>query len=119
MTDERLEQLAFNTLFDYEQAPEFALADVVELVAEVRRLRAEARTALPWLIQRVRELEAERQWIPVTDQMPPTDGLYLVYGDCTGEGVGVDIAGFHAEVPIFAKYRQPTHWRPLPAPPAS
>ena len=58
----------------------------------------------------------ENTWISVKDELPDKCGTYLVYGNCTGDGVKVDIANLHrnADGFYFGKYHQPTHWMPLP-----
>ncbi len=57
------------------------------------------------------------EWINVDDRLPEEPGNYLVYGDCTNDGLMVDIANFYPSHKTFAKYQQPTHWMPLPPPP--
>ena len=56
-------------------------------------------------------------WIKVEDRLPEEDGLFIVYGNCTGSGVGFDMATFDKEDNHFNKFNQPTHWMPLPEEP--
>lgn len=55
------------------------------------------------------------KWISVNDRLPDSDGDYLVYGNCTNNGDGCDIAHF-LSYPLdeFERYIQPTHWMELP-----
>lgn len=55
------------------------------------------------------------EWISVKNRLPEKDGIYLVFGNTTGGGFGIDMARFF-EVE-FIKMNQPTHWMELPPPP--
>ena len=54
-------------------------------------------------------------WIPVEERLPEEDGNYLVYGNCTNDGLMIDIADFWQGE--FFKANKPTHWKALPEPP--
>ena len=67
----------------------------------------------------IAELEAERRWIPCTEQMPKDNEYVLVYCsadgfyniDCLYDGSWLEAADYYEEDVIV------THWMPLPEPP--
>lgn len=71
---------------------------------------ARARTLLPALAARVRELEADARWIPVSERIPKGSEKVLTYTEQTLQ---------RQQVLYWTKgdERNVSHWRPLPKPP--
>ena len=85
-----------------------------DCTAEERRQYAEIED----LEGEVDRLRAERQWIPVSERLPEIDQNVLACH--TGE-VGIShryVDGWYWDVDEWHKPFTPTHWMPLPPPPA-
>jgi hypothetical protein len=83
--------------------------------------------------RRVAELEAERQWRPI--ETAPKDGtrILLYRPDVRGEHIEIMVEGYWSNLPghsygigwrtpcfsFSGGKHDPTHWQPLPSPPAS
>ena len=67
----------------------------------------------------IEQLEAERQWISVDDELPEPGEIVIVDGGCAHH----ESDGWytHNEPGVYSTYRaiqwQVTHWMPLPPPP--
>ncbi len=78
--------------------PQWRAAKEQELAAEVLRLR-----------ERIAELEAAQQWIPVSERLPEREGLYL--WAIVGRAPIIDYYIGHLAGP---GRQYITHWMPLP-----
>lgn len=59
-------------------------------------------------------------WIDCNKRVPVDEGRYLVFGNCTNDGLMCDIAYFSTGIGnsgYFHKSNQPTHWMELPTKP--
>ena len=89
------------------------LIDIVEYYADF----------LDWerkedIVDRIMELPATDnnvgdKWIPVTERLPEEDGDYLVY---CGEYDGICVL-YYKKGKWRSKWKEVTHWMPLPEPP--
>jgi hypothetical protein len=59
-----------------------------------------------------------KKWIS-TETLPKESGYFLVFGNCTNDGLMIDIAFYDEETNLFHKSNQPTHYQLLPLPPQS
>jgi hypothetical protein len=73
-------------------------------------------TTIIALRQRVAELEAERRWIPVSEQ-PPNPDYYLVYRPNYPVRILWWGGAMYEEFASTSIANDATHWQPLPAPP--
>jgi hypothetical protein len=85
-------------------------------------LRNNAANYIEWLHLRIRELEAQREWMPI--ESAPKDGTSIIYLDrreCIGEAFWQDKdehePGWWDEA--NTEEVKPTHWTPLPDLPAA
>jgi hypothetical protein len=92
---------------------------------------AHASEVVAWAIREIDQLRDERRWIPVAEKLPE------LYVEVIGWHPGDRVRSWcrHGGVTVFGKaweswmptdrecddctVQQPTHWRPLPSPPAS
>jgi hypothetical protein len=107
-------------------AYERALDGLRPAIGNLRRSRE-------WVASKLRDLRAQRRWIPVVDRLPEDDGIFgdpvLVscvdnYGAGRGRQTTIDIHNYHPDGSCWesslcpdATSDPPTHWMPLPDPP--
>ena len=85
-----------------------------ELATEVRNEFSKKYKALQ---QRIAELEAERQWISVSERLPEEDGGYLCRVIEKSFITQTHTRFVQWFIDKWCSYGEVTHWQPLPQPP--
>lgn len=101
------------------------LKDFVDRVASYPDLGVEEAARLSGIsvyLDELTALRAENAWIPVTERLPKDRGYYLaVVRSYLGDAEWVQGLYYDGSQDWYSSQnlrRSPTHWRPLPAPPA-